>query len=125
LNWPGSIADDHGVGQQAMRLDAAPQGAIGGNQHGIGIDLEGGDAEPIEMCVPSRPIGESAIGMLGKAGDDGSGCGNMSGVSRKTADSGILRDHTESFRRTPIQTPNRRSPGVLPLLLCCDANSLI
>ena len=56
-----------------MRLDAAPQSAFGGDQHGIGMDLQGGDAEPLQMSVPGRPIGEDAIGMLAQAGDDGSG----------------------------------------------------
>ncbi len=56
-----------------MRLDAAPQSALGGDQRGIGIDLEGRDAEPVEMSVPGRPIGEDAILMFAQAGDDGSG----------------------------------------------------
>ena len=73
IELAGIVADDHGVGQQAMRLDAAPQGALGGDQHGIGIDAESRDAEPVEMGVPGRAIGEGAIGMLGQAGDDGSG----------------------------------------------------
>jgi hypothetical protein len=46
------VADDHRVAQQAVGLDAAPQGAFGGNQHRIGIDLEGGDAEFFKMRFP-------------------------------------------------------------------------
>ena len=42
-------------------------------EHGIGMDLQGGDAEPLQMSVPRRPIGEDAIVMLAQAGDDGSG----------------------------------------------------
>ena len=72
IELAGVVADDHGVGEQAMRLDAAPQSAFGGNQHGIGMDLEGGDAEPLQMSVPRRAIGEDAILMLAQAGDDGS-----------------------------------------------------
>ena len=73
IELAGVVADDHGVGEQAMRLDAAPQSAFGGDQHGIGMDLEGGDAEPLQMSVPRRAIGEDAILMLAQAGDDGSG----------------------------------------------------
>ena len=69
----GVVADDHGVGEQAMRLEAAPQSAFGGDQRGIGMDLQGRDAEPVQVGVPRRPIGEDAIGMLAQAGDDGSG----------------------------------------------------
>src|SRR5580658_4117035 len=32
------VADDHGVGEKAMRLDAAPCGGFAGDQHGIGMD---------------------------------------------------------------------------------------
>jgi len=73
IELAGVVADDHGVGEQAMRLEAAPQSAFGGDQRGIGMDLEGADAEPVQMSVPRRPIGEDAIGMLAQAGDDGSG----------------------------------------------------
>ena len=58
-----------------MRLDAAPQSAFGGDQHGIGMDLQGGDAEPLQVSVPRRAIGEDAILMLAQAGDDGPGEG--------------------------------------------------
>ena len=70
IELAGVVADDHGVGEQAMRLDAAPQGPFGGDQHGIGMDLEGGDAEPLQMSVPGRAIGEDAVLMLAQAGDD-------------------------------------------------------
>src|SRR5215831_16586586 len=36
----GVVADDHAVGQEAMRFDAAPQGSLGGHHDGIGINLE-------------------------------------------------------------------------------------
>ena len=34
------VTDDHRAGQKAMPLDATPQGSLGGNHGGIGIDLE-------------------------------------------------------------------------------------
>ena len=37
------------------------------------MDLQGGDAEPLQMSVPGRAIGEDAILMFAQAGDDGAG----------------------------------------------------
>ena len=54
LELAGIVADDHRVAEQAVRLDAAPQRAFGGDQHGIGRDLERRDAEPVEMGLPRR-----------------------------------------------------------------------
>ncbi len=34
------------------------------------MDLQGGDAEPLQMSVPGRAIGEDAILMLAQVGDD-------------------------------------------------------
>lgn len=39
VEWTGVVTDDHGVGEQTVRLDSAPQSAFGGDLHGIGIDL--------------------------------------------------------------------------------------
>ena len=69
IELAGVVADDHGVGQEAVRLDAAPQRPLGGDQDRIGSDLEGGDAEPVEMCAPGRLIGEEPVRMFGQAGD--------------------------------------------------------
>jgi hypothetical protein len=51
IELAGIIADDNGGGQEAVRLDTAPQGPLGGDHDRIGIDLERGDAEPFEMGV--------------------------------------------------------------------------
>ena len=64
----GIIADDHRLGQQAVGLDAAPQGRLGGDQHRIGADLEFGNAKLIEMGMPSLLIGETVVGMFGQSG---------------------------------------------------------
>ena len=58
VELPGVIADDDGVGQEAMRLDAAPQGALGGDHDRIGVDLESRDAEAVEMSGPGDLAGE-------------------------------------------------------------------
>jgi len=65
----GIIADNHGVGQKAMRLDAAPQRPLGGDQHRIGIDPKRRDAELFKVCVPSLLIGEVAVGVFGQASE--------------------------------------------------------
>ena len=65
----GIVADDDGVRQQAMRLDAAPQCAFGGDLDRIWIDRERGDAEPVEMRQEGRLIGKAPVRMLGQAGD--------------------------------------------------------
>ena len=67
------VADDDGVGREAMRLDPAPQGALGGDHNGIGINLESGDAELIEMGRPGGVIGEGLVPMFGQAGDHRTG----------------------------------------------------
>jgi len=56
------VADDHGVGEKAVRLDAAQCGGFGGDQHGIGMDLQGRGAEQVQVCAPGRPIGEDVRG---------------------------------------------------------------
>ena len=60
IELAGIVADDDGVGQKAVRLDAAPQRALGGDPDRIGIDLERRDAELLEMRAPGRSIGEDA-----------------------------------------------------------------
>ena len=39
IELAGVVADDHGAGEQAMRLDATPQSAFGGDQPGSGWAL--------------------------------------------------------------------------------------
>ena len=66
----GVVTDDDGVGEQPMGLDAAPEGAFGGDQHRVWHHLERRDAEPVEMGQPRRPVGEALVGMLGEQPDD-------------------------------------------------------
>ena len=55
------VADDGGVGEQPVRLDAAPERPLGRDQPRIGRDLEGGDAEPVKMGPPCRLVGEVLV----------------------------------------------------------------
>ena len=49
VNLSGA-ADDYTVAQKAVGLDATPQRAFGGDQHGVRIDLQGRDAE-LSRCA--------------------------------------------------------------------------
>jgi hypothetical protein len=60
IELSGVVADDDGVGQEAVRLDAAPQGCVGGDER-IRGGLAGPDGEPIEMGRPGRTIGEDPL----------------------------------------------------------------
>ena len=68
IELTGIVADDDGIGQEAMCLDAAPQGSLGGHHNGIGIDLESRNAKPVEMSGPGSLIDEDPVGMFGQAG---------------------------------------------------------
>src|SRR5712691_3800631 len=45
IELTGVVTDNNGVGEKTVRLDAAPQGALGGDQHRIGAHLESADTE--------------------------------------------------------------------------------
>src|ERR1700694_1054160 len=63
IELAGVVADDDALAQETVGLDAAPQRALGGDQHRVGIDLEGRDPELLKVCVPGRLIGEAAVAM--------------------------------------------------------------
>ncbi len=69
IELAGVVADDDGVGQKSVRLDAAPQGALGGERDGNGSHFERRDAELFEMRGPGRAIQEAAVRMFGQKGD--------------------------------------------------------
>ena len=78
----GIVADDHGILEEAMGFDAAPQRALGGDLDRIGRH-EGGDAEPVEMRLPGGRIGKLRVGVAGQAGDHRSGQRMLAHVGRK------------------------------------------
>ena len=57
-----------------------PTGALGGNHHGVEIDLERRDAEPLKMGSPSGLIGEVFVRVLGQAGDHRAGKGALAHI---------------------------------------------
>ena len=72
---PGIVAQHHGVAQEAVRVDAAPYRAFGGDLHRI-LDRQmvgPVDAKPVEMRLPGGLIGERRLRLLGQSGDQGCG----------------------------------------------------
>ena len=63
----GIVADDHRPGQQAVRLDRTPERALGGDAHRIGADLQVGNAQPLKMRPPGRPIREGVLRTRGQS----------------------------------------------------------
>ena len=59
----GVIADNDRVTQKFVRVDAAPQRALGGDLDRVGSDVELGDAQPLQMRLPGRRISELFVGM--------------------------------------------------------------
>ena len=55
---PGVVADDHRLLQKAVPNHAPPQRPLGGDLHRIGMDLERGDPEALQMGRPRRLIRE-------------------------------------------------------------------
>ena len=69
VELPGVIAQHHGVAQEFVRLNAAPQCALGGDLHRIGRDVQRGEAEPVEMRQPCLLISEACLRFGHQAGD--------------------------------------------------------
>ena len=69
IELAGVVADNHGVGQKAVGLDAAPQGALGGDRDRIGFDRKRRDAKRFQVRVPGRLIHKAAVLMIRQAGD--------------------------------------------------------
>ena len=65
----GVIADDHRILAQAVFGDAAPDRALGGDLHRVGMDLQGGDGEPVEVGHPRVAIGELRARVAGQQGN--------------------------------------------------------
>jgi hypothetical protein len=63
IELTGVVPDDHGVGEEAVRLDAVPERRLGGDRHGVWIDLERRDAERFEVGVPGVVTGKAGFGM--------------------------------------------------------------
>src|SRR5215212_352371 len=61
MNWPASSLTIAVPGSRPCRLDGAPERSFGGDAHRIGTDLQVGNAEPLKMRVPYRPIREVSL----------------------------------------------------------------
>jgi len=70
IELSGGIAEDHALGEEAMRLDGAPKGAFGGQAHRIGRGLEFADAEPAQMIHPVACVGEALVAVGREPSED-------------------------------------------------------
>ena len=52
VELPCVIAQHHGIAQELVRLDAAPQRGLDGDLNRIGRDVQLDEAEPVEMDEP-------------------------------------------------------------------------
>ena len=78
IELTGVVAEDHGVGQQSVRLDGAPQSAFGGDPHRLGMDVQGGNAKLLQVGHPGPFTGKApgftpVAGRFGQAGNHRAG----------------------------------------------------
>ena len=69
VELPGIVAQHHGIAQEFVRVDAAPDRSLGGDLHRIGRRGQCGEAEPVEMCRPGGLIGEDRLRFRRQTGD--------------------------------------------------------
>jgi len=61
LELAGIVAEDDGIGQQAMSSDGAPQRTFGGQPRRVKFVLEFVEAEALEVALPGALIGEMLL----------------------------------------------------------------
>jgi hypothetical protein len=66
-----------------MRLDGAPERALGGEAHRVRRDGQRRDAEPLEMRSPSRVVREDALGMVCQERNHRPGQGALAHVGQR------------------------------------------
>ena len=69
----GIITDHDSVMQEAVRVNAAPQRALGGDLHRVWGDPQSADAEAVEMSLPGGLVGEVPLWLSCQLADDRSG----------------------------------------------------
>ena len=84
----GIIADDDGVAQEAVGMNAAPQCTLGRDLHRVWSDAHSTDAEAVEMRLPSGLVGKVCPGLRRQLADHGSGEGTATHVAQ-----GRIIDH--------------------------------
>ena len=52
----GIVTQHHGVAQEVVRVDAAPDGPLSSNLHGIWRRGQSGEAKSVEVCRPGGMI---------------------------------------------------------------------
>ena len=67
----GIVTQHHGVAQEVVRVDAAPDGPLSSNLHGIWRRGQSGEAKSVEVCRPGGMISKDRFRRSGQPGDEG------------------------------------------------------
>jgi len=70
VELPGIVGNDDRAVEEALGADCSPQRALGGDRHRVGVDLQPGDAELVEMGLPCGGVGEMPRRVFNQSGDD-------------------------------------------------------
>ena len=71
VELPGVVAQNHGIAQKFVRLNAAPQRRFGGDPGRVRRDLQRVEAQPVEMCLPGGLVAEPCLRFSLQTGDRG------------------------------------------------------
>ena len=66
---PSTVAQHHGIAEEVVRMDAAPDRPFSGHLHWVRCRGEPGEAEPIEVCLPRGLVGKGRAGLLRQSGN--------------------------------------------------------
>lgn len=116
VELPGVVAQHHAVGEQPVRVDAAPQGALGGDAYRVRRDVQRGETEPVEVRQPGCLIGEFRPRLRRQAGDQRQG--DVSSPARRTSNASAeklacLSVSRRCNRRLEIATPSARGNAAM------------
>ena len=73
IELSGVITEHDAIAQEPVRLNAAPQSALGSDLNGIWRHFQPVEAKPVEMGQPGRPIGEARLGLGRQTGNQRGG----------------------------------------------------
>ena len=73
LELPGIIAQHHGIAQEVVRVDAAPDRCLGGDLHRIRRRGQSGEFKPVKLCRPGGLIGKDPLRLRRQTGNERGG----------------------------------------------------
>src|SRR5271166_2209700 len=69
VELPGIVTQHNRVAQEFMRLDTAPQGALGGDPNRVWRGAQRGETEQLKVFLPRALIGETGLRFIPQPGD--------------------------------------------------------